>query len=134
MGRSAAAVVLPYDSTDQAASGVLAQAVASGRPVVATAFPHAVELLGTGANQTMEQLGYFGSQVRASFEESSGGHPLPAVAAFLWFLMAYTPCVATLAAQRREVGRRWTAFGVALGLTVAWLGAVAIFQVGSLFW
>ncbi|BBZ06271.1 glycosyl transferase family 1 [Mycolicibacterium doricum] len=49
MARSAAAVVLPYDSTDQAASGVLAQAVASGRPVVATAFPHAVELLGTGA-------------------------------------------------------------------------------------
>ena len=79
-------------------------------------------------------LGRFGSQVRASFEESSGGHPLPAVAAFLWFLMAYTPCVATLAAQRREVGRRWNAFGVALGLTVAWLGAVAIFQVGSLFW
>ncbi|TDY09806.1 glycosyltransferase involved in cell wall biosynthesis [Mycolicibacterium litorale] len=49
MARSAAAVVLPYDSTDQAASGVLAQAVASGRPVVATAFPHAVELLCTGA-------------------------------------------------------------------------------------
>jgi glycosyltransferase involved in cell wall biosynthesis len=49
MARSAAAVVLPYDSTEQAASGVLAQAVASGRPVVATAFPHAVELLGTGA-------------------------------------------------------------------------------------
>ncbi|WP_193044349.1 glycosyltransferase [Mycolicibacterium baixiangningiae] len=49
MARSAAAVVLPYDSTEQAGSGVLAQAVASGRPVVATAFPHAVELLGTGA-------------------------------------------------------------------------------------
>ncbi|MDY6870755.1 MAG: glycosyltransferase [Actinomycetota bacterium] len=49
IARSAAAVVLPYDSTDQAASGVLAQAVASGRPVVATAFPHALELLGTGA-------------------------------------------------------------------------------------
>lgn len=49
MARSAAAVVLPYDSTDQAASGVLAQAVASGRPVVATAFPHALELLGSGA-------------------------------------------------------------------------------------
>jgi glycosyltransferase involved in cell wall biosynthesis len=49
MARSAAAVVLPYDSTEQAASGVLAQAVASGRPVIATAFPHAVELLGTGA-------------------------------------------------------------------------------------
>jgi glycosyltransferase involved in cell wall biosynthesis len=42
-------VVLPYDSTDQATSGVLVDAVAAGRPVVATAFPHAVELLRHGA-------------------------------------------------------------------------------------
>jgi glycosyltransferase involved in cell wall biosynthesis len=40
---------LPYDSTDQATSGVLVDSVATGRPVVATAFPHAVELLGNGA-------------------------------------------------------------------------------------
>jgi len=46
---SAAVVVLPYDSTDQATSGVLVDAIACGRPVVATAFPHAVELLSTGA-------------------------------------------------------------------------------------
>jgi polysaccharide biosynthesis protein PslF len=47
--QSAAVVVLPYDSTDQVTSGVLVDAIASGRPVVSTAFPHAVELLGTGA-------------------------------------------------------------------------------------
>ena len=47
--QSGAVVVLPYDSTDQVTSGVLVDAVASGRPVVATAFPHAVELLGSGA-------------------------------------------------------------------------------------
>lgn len=47
--QSCAVVVLPYDSTDQVTSGVLVDAVASGRPVVATAFPHAVELLGSGA-------------------------------------------------------------------------------------
>jgi glycosyltransferase involved in cell wall biosynthesis len=47
--QSAAAVVLPYDSTDQVTSGVLVDAIACGRPVVATAFPHAIELLGTGA-------------------------------------------------------------------------------------
>ncbi|WP_442791111.1 glycosyltransferase [Mycobacterium sp. Aquia_216] len=47
--QSAAVVVLPYDSTDQVSSGVLVGAIASGRPVVATAFPHAVELLGSGA-------------------------------------------------------------------------------------
>jgi polysaccharide biosynthesis protein PslF len=49
LAQSAAVVVLPYDSTDQVTSGVLVDAVANGRPVVATAFPHAVELLGSGA-------------------------------------------------------------------------------------
>jgi polysaccharide biosynthesis protein PslF len=49
LAQSAAAVVLPYDSTDQVTSGVLVDAIASGRPVVATAFPHAVEMLGSGA-------------------------------------------------------------------------------------
>lgn len=47
--QSCAVVVLPYDSTDQVTSGVLVDAVAAGRPVVATAFPHAVELLASGA-------------------------------------------------------------------------------------
>jgi glycosyltransferase involved in cell wall biosynthesis len=47
--QSAAVVVLPYDSTDQVTSGVLVDAIASGRPVVATAFPHALELLSSVA-------------------------------------------------------------------------------------
>ena len=42
-------VLLPYDSRDQVTSGVLVEAVAAGKPVVATGFPHAVELLGGGA-------------------------------------------------------------------------------------
>ncbi len=46
---SADVVLLPYDSRDQATSGVLAEAVAAGVPVVATGFPHAVELLSGGA-------------------------------------------------------------------------------------
>jgi glycosyltransferase involved in cell wall biosynthesis len=45
---SADIVVLPYDSRDQVTSGVLIEAVAAGVPVVATAFPHAVELLSDG--------------------------------------------------------------------------------------
>jgi len=49
LAQGAAAVVLPYDSTDQVTSGVLVDSIASGRPIVATAFPHAIELLGTGA-------------------------------------------------------------------------------------
>ncbi|HEV7192529.1 MAG TPA: glycosyltransferase [Jatrophihabitantaceae bacterium] len=46
---SADVVLLPYDSTDQVTSGVLIEAVAAGKPVVATGFPHATELLSDGA-------------------------------------------------------------------------------------
>jgi glycosyltransferase involved in cell wall biosynthesis len=42
-------VLVPYDSVDQVTSGVLIEAVAAGKPVVATRFSHAVELLGNGA-------------------------------------------------------------------------------------
>lgn len=45
---SADVVLLPYDSTDQVTSGVLVEAVAAGRPVIATRFPHAVEMLNDG--------------------------------------------------------------------------------------
>jgi glycosyltransferase involved in cell wall biosynthesis len=46
---SSSIVLLPYDSTDQVTSGVLIEAVAARRPVVATRFPHALELLASGA-------------------------------------------------------------------------------------
>ncbi len=45
---SADVVLLPYDSTEQVTSGVLIEAVAAMKPVVATRFPHAVELLSDG--------------------------------------------------------------------------------------
>ncbi len=51
--QDASVVVLPYDSRDQVTSGVLVDAIAAGRPVVATAFPHAVELLSSGAGMVV---------------------------------------------------------------------------------
>jgi glycosyltransferase involved in cell wall biosynthesis len=51
--QDASIVVLPYDSRDQVTSGVLVDAIAAGRPVVATAFPHAVELLSNGAGMVV---------------------------------------------------------------------------------
>ena len=56
---------------------------------------------------------------------------IAAAAAFLVFLLAYTPCVATVATQRRQIGGRWTAVGVGMPLTLAWLLAVAVFQIGA---
>jgi ferrous iron transport protein B len=74
--------------------------------------------------------GDLGAAVKADFAESSRGHTTAAVWAFLIFLLAYTPCVATLATQWREIGRRWTVFGVAMQFSVAWVVAVAVFQIG----
>jgi glycosyltransferase involved in cell wall biosynthesis len=47
-------VLLPYDSREQVTSGVLIEAVSACRPVIATAFAHAVELLASGAGLLVE--------------------------------------------------------------------------------
>jgi ferrous iron transport protein B len=80
----------------------------------------------------VHHAGQLGDFIQANFASASGGAVAAAVLAFLVFLLAYTPCVSTLAAQRREIGLRWTAFGVAMQLTVAWTLAVVVFQVGRL--
>ena len=48
-------VLLPYDSPEQVTSGVLVEAVAAGKPVVSTSFPHARELLSSGAGLLVER-------------------------------------------------------------------------------
>ncbi len=53
--RAADVILLPYDSRDQVTSGVLTEAVAAGKPVISTSFPHAVELLSSGAGLLVPQ-------------------------------------------------------------------------------
>ncbi|MFF3976082.1 ferrous iron transport protein B [Streptomyces sp. NPDC001828] len=81
---------------------------------------------------TGPQAGELGPQLRATFEQASGGHTLAAVLAFMVFLLAYTPCMTTIAAQRTEIGGKLTAVSTVLQLAVAWALAVLVFQVGSL--
>ncbi len=76
--------------------------------------------------------GRLAQAVRQDFEISSGGHGNAAALAFMVFLLAYTPCVATLAAQKREIGVRWAAFGVGMQLAVAWVLSVVVFQIARL--
>ena len=83
------------------------------------------------ASQASDEVA-LGEAIRADFEASSGGHTNAAILAFMAFLLAYTPCVATLAAQKREIGLRWALFGVGMQLVVAWSLAVLVFQVGRL--
>ena len=73
------------------------------------------------------------SHIRADFDAASGGHGLAAVWAYMVFLLAYTPCVATVAAQRREIGWKWTLIGFALQLGSAWILAVGVFQILKVF-
>jgi ferrous iron transport protein B len=70
--------------------------------------------------------------LRASLTASSGGHPGPAAAALLVFVLLYVPCVATVAAIRHELGGRWAALSVATSLALAWMAATAVFQGGRL--
>ena len=58
--------------------------------------------------------------------------PLSAYA-FMVMSLVYMPCVATLAAIRRETGSRaWTAFAMAYPLVLGWVLAVIVYQVGRL--
>ena len=75
--------------------------------------------------------GSLGEQLRASFDESSGGHGGAAALAFMVFVLAYTPCVAALAEQRHLFGWRPMVSALGAQLAGAWLLAVLVFQVGS---
>jgi ferrous iron transport protein B len=75
--------------------------------------------------------GSLGEQLRASFDESSGGHGGAAALAFMVFVLAYTPCVAALAEQRHLFGWRPMVSALGAQLVGAWLLAVLVFQVGS---
>jgi glycosyltransferase involved in cell wall biosynthesis len=83
-------VLLPYDSRVQVTSGVLAEAVGAGKPVVATAFPHARELLATGAGIVVP-------------------HEDPAaIAAALRSILTDASAAARMARTARRVGRETT--------------------------
>lgn len=52
---SADMYLLPYDTREQVTSGVLAEALVAGGPVIATKFPHAIEMLGDGTGLLVRQ-------------------------------------------------------------------------------
>ena len=53
--------------------------------------------------------------------------------AFMVFVLVYTPCLATVAAIRRETGSwRWTGFSIGYSLTLAWILAFVIYRGGMI--
>jgi ferrous iron transport protein B len=115
---AAAPVFAPAGFGDWHASGALLTGFVAKEAVVST------------LAQTYPPGSDFPQRLRDTVEHSSGGHPGPAVFALMVFLLAYTPCLATVAAQRAEIGLRWTLFGLGAQLVVAWTLAVLVFQVG----
>ena len=58
--------------------------------------------------------------------------PLTAVS-FLTFTLLYTPCVAAIAAAKRELGSGWAAFALCLfQCCVAWVVSFAVYNIGGL--
>ena len=49
---------------------------------------------------------------------------------FLVFSLLYTPCVAAIAAVRRELGGKWAAGIIVLQCTIAWVVSFVIFTIG----
>lgn len=56
-----------------------------------------------------------------------------AAASLLVFCLLYTPCVAAVAAIKRELGGKWAAAVVVLQCAIAWLAAGAVYLIGGLF-
>ena len=89
---------------------------------------------GDDATEQRQGEGTLGARLRESFDASSGGHGRAAAAAFLLFVLAYTPCLATVAELKRQYGFRTMLQTVGLSLTVAYVLAVAAFQLLRLVW
>lgn len=70
-----------------------------------------------------------------TFTDSAGSAVAAPVAAlaFLIFVLTYTPCLATVAEQWRQLGAKRVLAAVSGQLIIAWLLAEAVFQVGRLF-
>ena len=53
--------------------------------------------------------------------------------AFMVFVLLYTPCMSAIGTIKKEFGGKFTIFSVLIQLTVAWIGAFLIFNIGSFF-
>ncbi|GHT40772.1 ferrous iron transport protein B [Bacteroidia bacterium] len=72
------------------------------------------------------------STLKAKIAEQNTFTPLTAYS-FMLFILLYFPCVAVLAAIRREAGTRWVLFTAAYTTGLAWLTAFGVYQIGGWF-
>ena len=107
---------------------------------IAGAVAPVFEPLGFGNWRAVAALlgGFVAKEAVVSSIESLGGvntvfyGPNAALGAitFLVYTLLYVPCVATLSAEIKEVGIKWTAFGLVLQLATAYLTAFVVHTIG----
>jgi ferrous iron transport protein B len=68
--------------------------------------------------------------IRSGFVISSNGHATLAALAFMVFVLLYTPCMVAIAAERQELGMKWTWVSIFGQLALAWVMAFVVFQGG----
>lgn len=69
-------------------------------------------------------------------QRDAAGYPVftPLVAyCFMLFVLIYFPCMAVIAAIRKEAGGRWALFTIFYTTSLAWLVAFCVYQIGILF-
>ena len=91
---------------------------------------------GVDADGKSETLTQKIKEIRYSEGERKGDpvfNPLVALA-FLIFILVYFPCVAVIAAIKKETGSwKWAAFTIVYTTGLAWILSFIVYQVGSLF-
>ncbi|WP_435300376.1 ferrous iron transport protein B [Timonella sp. A28] len=70
-------------------------------------------------------------KLRTTFQQSSGGEGNAAALAYMVFCLVYTPCLVTVAEQRRLFGTRFTVAAVGAALVGGWVLAVVVFQIAA---
>jgi ferrous iron transport protein B len=126
--RAVTPVFAPAGFDDWHASAALVTGFVAKEAVVSTM----AQTYGTQEPDDGRKAGTLEDDLRTTFDQASGGHGSAAAFAFLVFLLAYTPCMATVAAQRSAIGWRLTLWSMAVMLSMAWLLSVVAFQVGRL--
>lgn len=129
MSKAAAPIFAPAGFDSWSIAGTLVTGFVAKEAVISTwALTYGLD---DPSDDTAEEQGSspLAEAIREDFNNASGGHAIAAVWAFMVFLLAYTPCVATLAAQRREIGTKWMLYGVGMQLLAAYIMAIIVFNV-----
>lgn len=127
VSEAAAPALAPMGLDDWRISSALLTGIAAKEVVIgALAQSYSLEDPSGGSDATL------GERLRATVDQTSGGHADAAALALLLFVLSYMPCLATLAEMRRLYGWRWVALAAGSQFAGAYGLAVLVFQVGRL--